>query len=239
VIVTPGGKKALMAALDKQNGQTVWTTESLAGEQTSHSSPILFRYGGRRLIANCSAWHGFGVDADTGKLLWTVPLRNRYGVNTATPIYGAGCVFYVTPYAEEGRSYRLRAEGPSVAAEQVWTSPLDTVTGSGVLVDDTLYAAGYRKDKVWFAVDWSTGQTEHRLPDFSTGAAVFAEGRLYCWDETGKAGLLKPGANGLEVVGQFRLVADRVRDAWAHPVLCDGRLYLRCHDTLWCYDVRK
>jgi hypothetical protein len=25
---------------------------------------------------------------------------------------------------------------------------------------------------------------------------------------------------------------------WAHPVLLDGRLYLRHHDTMWCYDVR-
>ena len=30
VIVTPGGEKALMAALDKQSGRTVWTTEPLA-----------------------------------------------------------------------------------------------------------------------------------------------------------------------------------------------------------------
>ena len=26
-------------------------------------------------------------------------------------------------------------------------------------------------------------------------------------------------------------------DIRAHPVICDGRLYLRCHDTLYCYDV--
>jgi hypothetical protein len=27
-------------------------------------------------------------------------------------------------------------------------------------------------------------------------------------------------------------------DVWAHPVILDGRLYLRYHDTLWCYDVK-
>jgi len=41
------------------------------------------------------------------------------------------------------------------------------------------------------------------------------------------------------VAGRFRLVPDRKDDCWAHPVICDGRLYLRYHDTLWCYDVRK
>ena len=238
VIVTPGGKKALMAALDKRSGRTVWTTEPLGDDQTSHSSPILFRFADRRLIASCSSAHGFGVDADTGKLLWTVPLKNPHGVNTATPIYGSGLIYYVTPYAENGRAYRLRAGDGGISAEHIWTHPLDTVTGGGVLVNGTLFAAGYRKPKHMFGVDWQTGQTKYELKDLTTVAAVYADGRLYCLDERGTAALLKPESNALKIVGQFHLFPKRVRDAWAHPVLLDGRLYLRYHDTLWCYDVK-
>jgi outer membrane protein assembly factor BamB len=239
VIVTPGGKKALMAALDKQNGRTVWTTEPLGKDRTSHSSPILFRFAGRRVIANCSSAHGFGADADSGKLLWTVPLRNPYGVNTTTPVYSSGSIFYVTPYSELGRAYRLETNQQGIVAKHLWTSPLDTVTGGAVLIEGTLFAAGYKKSKWWFAVDWQTGQTNYELKDFTTGAAVYADGRLYCLDEQGTVGLLKPGTDGLEITGRFRLLTDRVRDAWAHPVLHDGRLYLRYHDTLWCYDVKE
>ncbi len=239
VIVTPGGKKTLMAALDKRNGQTVWTTEPLGKDRTSHCSPILFRYVGRRVIANCSSAHGFGVDADTGKLLWTVPLRNPHGVNVTTPVYGSGSVFYVTPYTENGRLYRLSADAQGITAEHLWTSPLDTVTGGAVLVDGTLFASGYKKSKWWFGVDWQTGHTKYELTGLTTGAAIYADGRLYCLDESGTAALLKPGSEGLDIVGRFRLVTRRVRDAWAHPVLHDGRLYLRYHDTLWCYDVKE
>ena len=239
LIVTPGGKKALMAALDKGDGRTVWTTEPLGDDRTSHSSPILLRYAGRRLITNCSSAHGFGVDADTGKLLWTVPLKNPHGVNASTPIYGSGSVYYVTPYAEMGRAYRLVPDGQAITAEHIWTSGLDTVTGAAVLVDGTLFAAGYRESKWWFGVDWQTGRTKYELKDFTTGAAIYAEGRLYCLDEKGSVGLLKPGPDGLEIAGRFALVAGNVRDAWTHPVLHDGRLYLRYHDTLFCYDVKK
>jgi outer membrane protein assembly factor BamB len=238
VLVTPGGTKAMMAALDKQNGRTVWTTEPIDRDRTSHCSPILFRWAGRRLIANCSSGHGFGIDADTGELLWTVPLRNQYGVNVATPVYGSGSVFYVTPYAENGRTYRLGGDRRGVTAELAWTSSLDTVTGSGVLVDGTLFAAGYRKSKWWFGVDWQTGETKYELRDLTTGACIFADGRLYCLDERGTAALLEPGADGLQIAGRFRLFTERARDAWAHPVLAAGRLYLRYHDTLWCYDVQ-
>ncbi|MEA3225618.1 MAG: PQQ-binding-like beta-propeller repeat protein, partial [Planctomycetota bacterium] len=237
VIVTPGGKKALMAALDKRDGRTVWTTEPL-GDRTSHCSPILFRHAGRRVITNCSAAHGFGVDADTGKLLWTVPLKNQYGTNISTPVYGDGLVYYVTPYAEHGRAYRLDANPSGIAAQHAWTCELDTVTGSGVLVDGTFFSAGYRKSKWWFGLDWQTGQTKYEFKDLTTGAAIHADGRLYCLDERGNVALLDP--DGLEIMGRFRLPVEKIRrDAWAHPVLHDGRLYLRYHDTLWCYDVKE
>jgi len=239
LIVTPGGKKALMAALDKRDGRTVWTTEPLGDDRTSHSSPILLRYAGRRLITSCSSAHGFGVDADTGKLLWTVPLKNPHGVNASTPIYGSGSVYYVTPYAEMGRAYRLVTNGQAVTAEHIWTSGLDTVTGSAVLVDGTLFAARYKESKWWFGVDWQTGETKYELEDFTTGSAIYADGRLYCLDEKGSAGLLKPCPDGLEIAGRLALVDEKVRDAWTHPVLHDGRLYLRYHDTLWCYNVKQ
>jgi len=239
VIVTPGGTKALMAALDKRSGRTIWTTEALEEDLASHSSPILFRFGARRILANCSSAHGFGVDADTGELLWTVPLKNPHGVNASTPIYGKGCIYYVTPYAEQGRLYRLRAQGSRITAQHVWTSPLDTVTGSSVLINNTLYAAGYRKSKWWFAVDWSTGETQCQLKDLTTGAAIHAQGLLYCLDEKGTVALVKPGPQSLDVVSRFKPMTGRVKnDAWAHPVLCHGRLYIRYHDQLWCYDVK-
>lgn len=241
VIITPGGPKAVMAALDKRNGSTVWTTEPIEGDdRTSHSSPILFSHEGRRLIACCSSAHGFGVDADTGKLLWTVPLKNQHKVNTSTPIYGSGQVYYVTSSSEQqGRAYTLVPEGDGISAKYMWMSVLDTQTGSAVLVDGTLYAAGYRECKWWFAVDWETGKTKHELKDLTTGAAIYADGRLYCLDERGTAALLRPREGGLEIVGRFSLVNDKVKDAWTHPVLLDGRLYLRYHDTLWCYDVKE
>ena len=238
VIVTPAGPRTLMAALDKQNGETVWTSEPIEGELASYSSPILFAHGGRRLIANCSSRHGFGVDADTGELLWTVPLSNRFLVNSSTPVYGSGSVFYVTSYAEDGRLYRLIHEEQGITPEHVWTVPIDTVTGAGVLVDGVLYISGYREAKWWFAFDWESGETKYEYEDLTTGAAIYADGRLYVLDERGRAALLEPTPDGFETAGMFQLVEDRVGDAWAHPVLLDGKLYLRYHNTLWCFDVK-
>ena len=240
VLVTPGGSKALMAALDKTTGETVWASEP--GGAPTYTSPILFRQGGRRLVANCSAEHGFGLDADTGKLLWTVPLVNPHGVTCSTPVYGEGCVFYVTTDAVGGSLYRV-APGDSWAT-LVWKTPVDALTSSGVLVDGSFYTSGCKRTKSLHWLDWKTGQ-ERAVLNLATGnsgyasvAMVWADGRLYCQVQDGTVALLKPQSAGFEETGRFQLVDVRSGDAWAHPVLLHGRLYLRYHETLWCYDVR-
>ena len=237
LIVTPGGEKALMAALDKQNGTPRWTTEPLPGDRASHCSPVLFRHAGRRILASCSSAHGFGVDADDGKLLWTVPLRSPYGVNIATPVYGENRIFYTTPYVF-GTCYQLPRTNSTLEPETAWSTTLDTCTGSLLLVDGLLYGSGYRKHKSWLSMDWQLGRIRYESNALTSGAAVYADGRLYCLAEEGRAALLKPAPDKFEMAGQFRLVREAVHDAWAHPVLLHGRLYLRYHDTLWCYDVR-
>jgi outer membrane protein assembly factor BamB len=235
VIVTPGGKKALMAALDKKTGQTVWTAAPLAEERAAYCAPLLVRHAGRRLLLGCTSHRGFGVDADTGKRLWTVPLRNQYGVNITTPVYSDGRAFFVTAYMG-GACYRVPpGEGQP---EKAWSTTLDSCTGAVLLLDGTLYGSGYGKHKSWLCLDWQTGRTRYESKDVTTSSATYADGRLYCLTQEGEAVLLRPAADRFEVAGRFRLVPEKTPDAWAYPVVLHGRLYLRYHDTLWCYDVR-
>jgi outer membrane protein assembly factor BamB len=236
LLVTAGGRVALMAALEKTTGGTVWTTEALGEDRVSHCSPLLLRCGGRRIVAGCSSAHGFGVDADDGKLLWTVPLQSPYGVNVATPVVGDSRIFYTTPYVD-GTCYQLQPgkEGPQ--PEKAWSTTLDTCTGTVLLVDGLLYGSGYKKHKSWLCLDWKSGEPRYELKSITTSAAVYADERLYCLAEDGQVALVRPMPSKFEIDGLFRLVPQRVHDAWAHPVLLNGRLYLRYHDSLWCYVV--
>lgn len=235
LIVTPGGQEALMAALDKKDGKVVWTTPPLEKDTATYASPILFRQGGRRVIASCASEHGIGVDADSGKLLWTVPLKTPYDVNASTPVYGSGQVHFATPYITAG-CYRLSADGSR--AELAWPTPFDTCTGSWTLAEGTLYGGGYKEFKHWIAADWKTGTIIAELKELRSGSAVWADGRLHALGEDGRAALVTPVSEGFKIAGQFPLTPKRVNDAWAHPVLLDGRLYLRYHDELHCFDVR-
>jgi outer membrane protein assembly factor BamB len=231
VLVTPGGKKASMAALDKTNGKTLWTSAPIEGDQAGYASPLIVTHEGRRIILQCSGAHGFAVDADTGKFLWKVPLKNPYLTNISAPAYADGRVHFTVALAT-GASYALTPDGPS----KLWDTPLDVGTGYTILVDGLLYGGGYKKVKGWMAIDFRTGEPKHQLKELAAGAAVWGDGRLYVQAEDGRAALLTPD---LKLAGQFRVSPKKVDDAWAHPVLLDGRLYLRYHDVLQCHDVRR
>lgn len=257
VIVTPGGTQALMAALDKQTGATLWTTEPLrlgqsdppahirvtepAGETDSanYGSPILFELGGRRQLVNCSLRHIFGVDADNGRLLWSRPIRTKYSVIAATPVLVGNAVFVTAPDTDDGGLYRLRIADGSVQPEKVWSTKLDTCHGGSVFVDGALYGSWYRRDKGWACLDAKTGEVRYQTSDLAMGSVLYADARLYCLSQEGEVALIRPAADGFEFKGRFRLVPDRINDAWTHPVICDRRLYLRYHENLFCFDVRK
>jgi HEAT repeat protein len=244
LIVTPGGRKGAMAALDKRTGRTVWASEPILhkgeADGPSYASPILFELGGRRQIVGCSAQHLFGADAESGRLLWKKPLPTTYTVLAITPVLCGDAVFTAAPYGPKGKLFRLRVKGEEVEAEEAWSSDIDTSHGGVLLVGDLLVGTGYQGFAGWMAVDAATGKVLHRSSDrdLTMGSAIWADGRYYCLNESGLMTLLEVDRQGLKIAGRFPLTEGRKRDAWAHPVLLDGRLYLRYHDRLTCYDVR-
>jgi len=257
VFVTAGGARALMAALDVRDGSTVWASVPLrlgpspspchervpepAGEAdpAGYASPILMRLGTRRVVVNCSSRHAFGVDADTGALLWTRALPTRFQVLACTPVAWRDAVFVTGPDGEGGRMVRMRWEGERLVVDDLWRSPLDTGQHGAVVVGDELFASFYRAPLRWVSLDAATGAVRYEARDGLRGAPIWADGRLVIVAESGEVLLVEPTGSEFRVRGRFHIAPNRTRDAWAHPVLLDGRLYLRYHDELQCRDVRR
>src|SRR5690606_37970096 len=101
-----------------------------------------------------------------------------------------------------------------------------------------LYGSYYPGRKGWAAIDAVTGKVLYEDGSMVKGAVTYADGRLYALSEDGWMRLLEPRADRFEERGRFRLAEAR-NDAWAHPVILDGRLYLRYHENLRVYDVRE
>lgn len=237
VFVTPVGKKALMAALDKQTGATLWTTEALAGEQATYSSPILVELRGRKQLISCGTKHAFGVDAGSGALLWKHLHAIPGWVVGASPVFHGDSVYVSNATKDIGKVYRLIIDGDE--PRMAWTSDMgNTHVGNVVCVDGMVLGSRKRNLKGWLCVDIETGETRHAELDMHSGAAVYADGRFYCLTDRGAVSLLKLTDQGVETVGRLEVVRGK-KDVWSHPVICDGRLYVRYHDKVYCYDVRR
>jgi len=250
VYVTAGGRNALAAALKAATGETVWASPPLnfdppggaqpKADQAGYGSPILIEFAGRRMLVNTSQEHVFAVDAGTGELLWTHHLPTRYSVIAATPVLVGGSVFVTAPDTEAGGLLRMVPDGSGIKVKQIWTTRFDNCHGGVVPVGNELFGGWYRRGKGWAAVDLSTGATRQALDGLTMGSVLAADGLLYCLAQDGEMALVEPSSTGpYQVRGRFRLVPQTRNDAWTHPVILNGRLYLRYHQELFCFDVRR
>jgi len=242
VIVTPVGKKALIAALDRKTGKTVWTSEPARPEDetTSYASPILVKVGRYRQIIATTQFRTFAADAETGKVIWSVPLKLNDNICSTIPVLWGNSVLITNTDPKTQNSSLLQISKTGDKAKRVWALPLRTTCGSGLQVAGKFYVAGERKLKGYLCLDAKTGKTKAKMSQPTNASAVWADGKLFVLSSRLKVLMLKPADDGFKTLGSFALVPNLKRnDAWAHPVLFDGRLYLRYHDTLFCYDVKK
>jgi outer membrane protein assembly factor BamB len=239
VYVSPVGKKALMAAIDKETGKTLWASSPIPEEKAAYVSPILVELSGEAVLVGSGSRHSFGVDAETGELLWKQRHPVEENVLGSTPALAGNSVFITNSSREESALYSLKLLGGGSRVERAWSRDFKNGQAALVLVNGRLYGANGRSDSDGTAaVDPSTGSLD-TVKGVSFGAAAYADGRIYYLTQLGEMVLLEPTSGGARVTGRFRLVEPRRKDAWAHPVIARGRLFLRYHDTLYCYDVRR
>jgi len=243
LICCPGGEKVAVVALDKDTGKAIWTCTGL-GEKPGYGSPILVECGGLRQIVTMMAASAVGVAADTGRLLWRYPHKVAMDVNVATPIYRDGHLAIFGTWGRGATQLKLNVRGDACTVEEVWRTPeLDNEHGGVVLVDGNLFgqADGNHRKRHWACLDWKTGKTMYSvegLPTQRSGSVTFAEGMIYAVSDLGEVALVPASPRSFEIASRFRLPTAGNDPAWAHPVVCGGRLYLRHKDTLYAYDVR-
>ncbi len=233
VICTPGGPEALVVALDVATGKPVWTTKGLDCK-SAYCSPILVEHNGHRVILTMVEFGAVGIDADTGKLLWKSAHKNKYAVHAATPVYADGRVIFSSGYGQGTEMLTIAADAKSV--NSAWEQKvLDNHHGSIVLLGGNLYGTN---DRGLVCLDTTTGKERWIEGKAGKGSITVAEGMIYAYSEKGQLSLIKPGPTGATLKGSFK-VTEGSDQHWAHPVVANGRLYIRHGNVLMAYDVSK
>lgn len=248
VYAAAGGRETLLVALDKRDGTVLWRSGPLSdpdkpgvAETPGYAAPIMVRFAGRRLLVGASARHLYCADADTGQLQWTRPRPTSYSVLAMSPVVVGDAIFMTAPFGPPGALYRLVPPADArgkVGVQDLWTTKLDTAQGGVVHADGRLYGSYYPRRGGWAALDATSGEVLYEAPEMVKGAPLWADNRLYALCEDGILLLLEPTATAFEERGRLRVATTRDRNVWAHPVILEGRLYLRFQDEIFCYDIR-
>jgi outer membrane protein assembly factor BamB len=244
LICTPGGPGATLVALDKSSGNTIWKS-AVPGTGAAYASAIAIDFEGVRQYVQLTQKTLVGVAADDGKFLWKYDKpANKNGINCSTPIYQDGYVFAASAYAAGGGLVKLSKtpDGGIKADEVYFTKKMQNHHGGMIVVDGFLYGAnGGNGGGALLCLDFKTGKVqwdqrlENRAPK---GSITLADGRFYYLTETGAVLLIEPNPKQYVELGRFEQPDRSEAPDWSHPVIANGKLYLRDQDVLLCYDVR-
>ncbi len=231
--LTPGGKKNNVVALDKTTGELIWTSPGV-GDLSAYCTPLLIDLPGRKLLVTMTAKHIIGLDASNGKLLWSHEQTNRWDVHANTPLYHSGRIFCFSGWGAGGVMLDLSSDGSSV--KKAWSAEnLDSRTGGAVLVDGYLYSSG-DMHREWRCIDWKTGAEKYASKEIGNGAIIYADGMLYCYSERGELALVNATSEKFDLVSKTKVELGTAQH-WSHPVVNNGRLYLRHGNVLIVYKI--
>ncbi len=244
VIATPGGSIAAMAAFDVNTGKVLWESAPL-NDGTQYTNPLLVIENGKKIIITHSETYILAINANDGKLIWkfdfgSVNADKKGGKNYInTPIYRDGSVFAANGYRQTSAKIKVTFDGKEPSL--VWTNPeINPHVGGMVLVGDYIYSSTHDSNSSgrWICVDWKTGKTMWATEWKNKGSVIYADGMLYMYEEKfGNIALVKPSGEKLDIVSSFQ-VQQGDGPYWSHPVIDNGRLFLRHGDYMAVYNIK-
>jgi outer membrane protein assembly factor BamB len=233
---TVGGTKNNVIALNKNTGKLIWSSTG-NGEKSAYGSPLLITLPARKIVVTMTEKSILGLDAETGKKLWSHSQVNQWAVHANTPLYDNGYLYCASGYGCGGVMLKLSADGTKI--DEVWKNAvLDSRMGGMVLLNGKIYGLG-DQIKGLHCLDWKTGkELAFDKMNNKFGSIISAEGMLYTYDESGEVALIEPTLIGFKKISSFKVPFGSAQH-WAHPVIENGRLYIRHGNSMMVYDIRK
>ncbi|MEZ6095428.1 MAG: PQQ-binding-like beta-propeller repeat protein [Pirellulaceae bacterium] len=239
VVCTPGGKQGAIAAFDKNSGDVLWQTKDL--NQIAHySSLISIPHGDSHQLVQLLMDAVVGINPENGAVLWSVGFPGKTAVIPTPVDAGNGRVYVTSGY---GAGSSLIQVGDDGAKESWHSRNMSNHHGGVIYVDGKVYG---NWDRQGFACqELENGEVLWEDDSINKGAVSYAGGMFYFLEEkSGRVLLIDADADGCKVNGEFTLSPlseqRNPRGAiWVHPVISNGKLYLRDQEFISCYDIKE
>jgi outer membrane protein assembly factor BamB len=239
-----GSDHQFLVALDKRTGKTVWRTErsidfqdlgpdgkpqSEGDFRKAFATPHVATIGGQPVLISIGSKAAYGYDPRTGRELWRIEERTSHSAGTR-PLLGHGLIFYPTGWPT-GQVLAVKPDGRGHVTEThvAWRLTRGVPKKpSLLLVDDLLYMVG--DNGIVSAVAPGSGDViwSGRLEGSYSASPISVAGRVYAFNEDGKATVLEAGR-------AFKVLAENVLDEGflASPAVAGEALILRTRTHLY------
>jgi len=238
VYCTPGSKDTNVVALNRFTGELIWVCRG-EGEIPAYTAPIMVELSKRKIMVTFTKKYLLGIDSKTGEMLWshkqdTMP-ESLLDVHCNTPLYENGFLYYVTGDGNGAVKLKLSDDGKTIT--EIWRNVLfDNVMGGFIKKDNYLYGESYGK-RIWLSLNTETGELVDSLR-FNKGVTIFADGKLYLYNNKGEMALVQADKGKMEIISSFK-VEKGTKEHFFFFFIKNGVLYLRHGELLMAYDIRK
>ncbi|MBN37375.1 MAG: polyvinylalcohol dehydrogenase [Opitutae bacterium] len=239
VICTPGGEKGALAALDAKTGKVLWRSKAFT-DGAQYSSPIVIENQSKRQYVQLVMKNLVGIEATSGKLLWKSSWPGKVAV-IPTPVYSDNHVYVSSGYGVGCKLVELAGSSPVDVYEN---KVMKNHHGGVIKLGDYLY--GYSDGYGWVCQNFKNGELKwNEKKSLGKGAIAYADNRFYCLGEgDGRVILIEATPEGWKAKGEFTITPQTEQrnpkgKVWTHPVISNGKLYLRDQELIFCYDIKR
>ena len=182
-----------------------------------------------------------GVAVNTGKLIWETPWNGKTAV-IPTPIVKGNEIYITSGYGIG--CMKVRIESDNTVTEVYKNKNMQNHHGGVILLGDHLYSLAGGKRGALVCQNFETGELVwENMKAVKKGAVYYADGKLYIVEESSGTVILgEASSKGWKEISRFTLPPQPDRrnpkgKIWVHPVISDGKLYLRDQEIVYCFDV--
>jgi outer membrane protein assembly factor BamB len=239
VILAPGGKAALLVAVELETGKVLWQSPNPRGWKMTHSSIMPMEFARRRHYVYCGSGGVAGVSAADGALLWDSPDWRISIATVPSPLaLDEGRLFLSGGYNAGSLMLQLKDEGGKLVPQTLFRlkpEVFGATQHTPVFYRDHLY--GVRPGGEFVCLDlsgqtlWASGSKQR----FGLGPFVVADGLAFALNDSGKLSLMEASPGAFRLLAQAQVLQGQ--DAWGPMALAGGRLLLRDLTRLVCLEV--
>jgi len=243
VVCTPGGPEGTLAALDKDTGAVVWRSRGLTDPAT-YSSIVQASIESKKQYIQMTDQGPVAVDAATGQLAWRYLRKPPYrGFVIDTPVVDGNLVYATAGEGAGCDLIRIDVQAGVFRPQKVYANKtMANQHGGVVLIGDHIF--GYSEGKGWVCQNLKTGKMiSNEKRKLGRGSIIGVGEHVICRaEDDGTTVLCRASPKGWHELGRLKPPRESTKrkpngKIWTHPVVANGRLYLRDQELLFCYDI--